>query len=202
MQAALEKLLRDQPLLWRGRELQGGAARFATGHAALDAALPGGGWPGGAVVEIVARHWGSGGLRLLLPALAAASSRQQVVWVAPPYIPYPPALAAANVVMARVLTVAAHGPDILWAGEKLLASPACGMVLLWPPSPRAQDIRRLQLAAQAGGGTGFIFCERDRVSPAALRLALEPRGDGLRVHIRKARGSCQRGWVDLDWPAP
>lgn len=204
---ALEQLLRDHPLLWRNADAGRAAAPgLATGFPALDAALPGGGWPVGALVEIVTGRWGSGELRLLLPALAAISRSRRLAWVAPPLIPYAPALAAAGMDLARTVVVSPAGEnpkhenlarEILWAAEKLLASPCCGMVLVWPPVLRLRDARRLQLAAQSGGGTGVVFRQRNVPSPAALRLAVQPRPNGLRVEILKTRGYCRQRWVEL-----
>ncbi|APW47500.1 hypothetical protein [Rhodoferax antarcticus] len=52
-----------------------------SGHAALDAQLPGGGWPVGASCEILQPQAGQGEWRLLLPALRSLT--QAVVLVAP-----------------------------------------------------------------------------------------------------------------------
>ena len=43
-----------------------------TGHALLDAELPGGGWPVGALCEILQTHSAQSEWRLLMPALVAA----------------------------------------------------------------------------------------------------------------------------------
>ncbi|HEX2009645.1 MAG TPA: hypothetical protein VJN44_01790, partial [Roseateles sp.] len=57
--------------LWRGSELaHGHSPGFATGFAALDAALPGGGWPGRALSEILQPQPGVCEWRLVGPALA------------------------------------------------------------------------------------------------------------------------------------
>ena len=58
--------------VWRADELARnvGATR-PTGHAALDAVLPGGGWPVGALVEVLQPQAGQGEWRLLAPALGA-----------------------------------------------------------------------------------------------------------------------------------
>jgi protein ImuA len=52
-------------------------AVLASGHAALDAQLPGGGWPVGALTELLLPHPGVGELRLLAPALAALQRQQR-----------------------------------------------------------------------------------------------------------------------------
>jgi len=89
----LERLLRDSPHLWRGEAIARVDVR-ATGYAALDARLPGGGWPIGALVEIASACDGLGELSLTLPALRSwCQDGRSVAFVHPPYTPYAPALA-------------------------------------------------------------------------------------------------------------
>ena len=60
------------PAVWRASQIGGGALRTsASGFAALDAQLPGGGWPHGVLTELLLPQPGIGELRLLAPALAA-----------------------------------------------------------------------------------------------------------------------------------
>ena len=60
------------PALWRANQLGSGRQRTtATGFAALDAQLPGGGWPHGVITELLLPQPGVGELRLLAPALLA-----------------------------------------------------------------------------------------------------------------------------------
>src|SRR5437762_1092309 len=89
--------LLDRPDIWRGDSLsRTGAPTLPCGFPGLDAGLPGGGWPAGALTEILLAHEGIGELRLLGPALAGLSRRGlRLVWIAPPHLPYAPALAAA-----------------------------------------------------------------------------------------------------------
>lgn len=62
------------PAVWRASQLGGGAqATSPSGFAALDAELPGGGWPHGVLTELLLPQPGIGELRLLAPALAALS---------------------------------------------------------------------------------------------------------------------------------
>ncbi len=58
------------PLLWRGKQAAHHVATLASGHAALDRALPGHGWPLGAITELIHDTPGCGELSLVLPALA------------------------------------------------------------------------------------------------------------------------------------
>ncbi len=52
-------------------------------------------------------------------------------------------------------------------------------------------VRRLQLAAQEGHALGFVYRSPRALrnpSPAAVRLALHPAADALRIEVIKARG--------------
>ena len=209
----LARLL-QHPAIWRG---VGAAERsgLSTGFATLDEQLPGRGWPRSGLIEILVARFGSGELSLLVPALASltrAAAARWCVWVAPPLMPFAPALAAQGIVLERVAVVGgAHSarqgarfradPDI-WAFEQALGSGACDAALAWAHRPRPRELRRLQLAAERGHTLGVLFRSRRAVrqpSAAVLRLGLEPAGSGLRVTLLKGR-SIRRGTVDLQWP--
>lgn len=170
------------------------AAGVATGYGGLDALLPGGGWPQAALTEILVADRSVGALRLLLPLLARLSHEDRwLCWVAPPHIPYSPALAAAGVDLSRVLLVHPGArQNGLWAVEQALRSGRCGAVLAWPALDEASALRRLQLAAQAGDAMGFLFRSQQlasRPSPAALRVQLDTHADGnLSLSLLKRRG--------------
>ncbi|HEY5999798.1 MAG TPA: translesion DNA synthesis-associated protein ImuA [bacterium] len=180
-----------------GRGAAPGEGVVSTGRASLDDLLPGGGWPLGAMTEILPVSAGAGELGLLVPALADLSRQgRRIAWIDPPHLPYPPALAAAGVAPSRVLLVCAGaGRDRLWAAEQCLRSGACGAVLLWPQECDNQSLRRLQLAAEKGGGLGFLFRAQRAAaapSPAALRLRLAPTPGGVAVEVVKGRGGSGR----------
>lgn len=67
--------LAQHPAVWRASQV-GGVARPVTtsGFVALDAQLPGGGWPHGVLTELLLPEPGVGELRLLAPALAAVAA--------------------------------------------------------------------------------------------------------------------------------
>src|SRR5262252_492106 len=197
----LARLL-EHPAIWRGR----GAARLETlvsGFAALDEWLPGRGWPRSGLIEILAARFGSGELYLLLPALAAltrAAAARWCVWVAPPLMPFAPALVAHGVALDRVAVVGGARP--LWAFEQTLGSGACDAVLGWVRQMKPHDIRRLQLAAERGRTLGVLFRPRRaarEASAAVLRLSVEPLAAGVRLTILKGR-SARRDALDLPWP--
>jgi hypothetical protein len=192
--AALTALLQRADIR-RATELASvSTSSIPTGFEALDAELPGGGWPGGALTEILPAHAGIGELRLLAPALAALSRRKQrLAWIAPPYLPYGPALSAAGIDLETLLIVkAASALDRLWAAEQCLASAACGAILLWPAQLKYTDLRRLQLAAEATRALAFLFRPAQaaqQASPAALRLSLSAAAGGLSIRLLKRRGA-------------
>ena len=172
---------------------QVGSASVPSAYSSLDAELPGGGWPSGALTEILLAHEGIGELRLLGPALASLSQRRRrLAWIAPPYLPYAPALSAAGIDPAMLLIIrCATATESLWAAEQCLKSAACGAVLLWPQQPRYTELRRLQLAAADTTSLVFVFRSASaaaEASPAALRVALNAASGGLSLRILKRRG--------------
>ncbi|MGH8045040.1 MAG: translesion DNA synthesis-associated protein ImuA, partial [Stenotrophomonas sp.] len=67
---ALEQLLESRQV-WRGQPRgTGTVAAHPTGHPALDARLPGGGWPPAALSEVLLAAPGQGELALVWPTLA------------------------------------------------------------------------------------------------------------------------------------
>jgi cell division inhibitor SulA/protein ImuA len=196
--AQLARLL-EHPAIWRGRS----AARsegLPTGFAPLDACLPDKGWPRAGLIEVLVPRFGSGELYLLSPAIAALTRAQCArwcVWVAPPLMPFAPALAAEGIALDRVAVV--NGVQALWALEQALGSGACDVALAWARRPKAREIRRLQLAAERGRALGVLFRPRRaarEASAAVLRLALERTSGGVRVELLKGRTTL-RGAIDL-----
>jgi hypothetical protein len=190
--AALEDILQQHPV-WLGRAPQLAAPAVPTGFHALDVELPGGGWPRGALMEILGSQEGIGELALLLPALGALTwAGKRVVWLAPPHLPYAPALAAAGVNLAQLAVVSAPGRrDALWAAEQALRSGSCHALLGWLRRSTYDDLRRLAVAAERSSAFVALFRPREAAtesSPACLRLAMEPDGDALCLHILKRRG--------------
>jgi len=177
----------------------------ASGWTELDAVLPGGGWQVGTIVELMPTAVGIGELRLIMPALARITSAgRHVTLVAPPYIPFAPALSQHGVRLERLLVIQAQrAEDILWATEQSLRCRSFGAVLAWPATVRDREIRRLQLAAEAGGSTGFLYRSVDaarEASPAALRLKLQRIANVLQIDVVKCRGG-RRG-VSVQVAAP
>jgi cell division inhibitor SulA/protein ImuA len=180
------------PAIWRGGDCAPEPEALPTGHAALDAVLPGGGWPQGALTEILLAREGIGELRLALPALAALTAAgRSVVWIAPPYRPYAPALAAAHVDLSRFIVVRCHGREALWAYEQALRARDCGAAFAWLDVREPRALRRLQVAAREGRTLGVLWRRPGRHAIAAqapLRLALDAHDGQLAVRVLKRRG--------------
>src|SRR5918997_4554345 len=155
---ALEDILRQHPV-WLGRAPQLAAPAVPTGFQALDSELPGGGWPRGALTEILGSQEGIGELALLLPALGALTwAGKRVIWLAPPHLPYAPALAAAGINLAQLAVVRAPGRrDALWAAEQVLRAGSCHALLAWFPAARYDELRRLAVAADGSRAWVALF---------------------------------------------
>lgn len=180
--------------VWRGRELaQAREKTVATGHAALDAELPGGGWPLGSLVEVLQQQAQQHVWQLLGPALAETlrGTGDPAVLVHPPYQPFGPALRAQGIVPERLLVVHAEKPSArLWAAEQALRCADVGAVLAWLPQSRAEDLRRLHLCAQGGEKLLVVFRgvqAQGLSSPARLRVQVEG-VERMEVRILKRRG--------------
>lgn len=205
MSARLDSLLRH-PGLWRGDRLGTTALPgLPTGHAALDALLPGGGWPQGALTELIVQETGIGEFSLLLPALAALSREGRwIVLISPPHLPYAPALAAGGIVLSRLVLVrSGNSADTLWSMAEALRSGACGAVLAWPGTINERAQRRLQLAAEAGAGAGIWFTPANQAASASfasLRLQLAPNTAGLEIRFLKRRGGGHAAPLVIDLP--
>lgn len=195
---SLESVL-NHPAVWRGN----GCARVVipsipTGFPELDAAFPGSGWPAAALTEIYAERPGTGEMQLLMPAIARLTrAGRWIALIAPPHVPYAPALAAHGVKLSRLILVRAPGTDeCFWACEQALRHPGCGAVLAWIDRASERALKRLQLAAEAGTALALLFRSRRVIpaSPAALRLHVGRSQSRTVVRVLKRRGS--------DLPAP
>jgi len=184
--------------VWRADAVDHAVAQtLDSSYPALNAVLPGGGWPQGALVEVLQpqdslHEWG-----LVAPALAAmqaAQPRHLMVLVGAPCRPFGPALGARQLNMQRMVCVHGKGPALLWATREALQCADVGAVLAWLPDARSAHLRRLQIAAHAHNKLLFVFrtpSAQHESSPAPLRLLLEGwagEAGNLRVHVLKRRG--------------
>jgi protein ImuA len=181
--------------LWHADELGSPVSCvLPSGFDALDAELPGGGWPGQSVTEVLQAQPGIAEWRLLGPAMAkVVADGGQVVVVGPTRTPHLPGLRQAGIDERQLVWVQAETPaERLWTTEQLVKSHACGLLVAWLPQARAEQIRRLQVCAQ--GGTGPVFlCRplqaRHEASAAPLRVSLAVGLDWtIELQILKRKG--------------
>ncbi len=190
--------------IWQGHEMARSGAdtqTWSTGHDALDAALPGGGWPVCGLVELLAPRPGQFVWRLLAPGLSLALAQKAgpLVLVGAPFEPFAPSLQARDLPPARLLCVQAPQAQAqpwastlqtrLWAAQQALQCGPVVAVLLWlePPARSAAghktqpfnnltlDLRRLHLVAQTQHKPLFVMrpeTARQEASAAPLRLSL------------------------------
>ena len=194
--------------VWRGRGAAASRAVISSGFRDLDKHLPGGGWPKGAITEILVDGYGMGELALLMPAMATLTqpvptkTKRWVAWISPPFVPYAPALQQYGVDTECLLMIhpAQGNKSRLWAIEQTVRSGSSAGVLAWIAAADDVILRRLQLAAEDQSCWTVLFrpqsarCQR---SPAALRILLSQNATVVQVQILKCRGG-RPGVIDLE----
>jgi hypothetical protein len=171
-----------------------------SGVDALDALLPNGGWPVGTIIELMPTAVGIGEFKLLMPTLARLTGAgRHIALISSPYIPFAPALIQQGIQLERLLVIDARASeDALWAFEQTLRCKSFGAVIAWPTAIKDREVRRLQLAAEAGRSIGFLYRPPSAAlesSPAAVRLKLQATAANLKIDILKCRGA--RGGVSV-----
>lgn len=200
------RLLEQQ--VWRASSLGASSSPcLSSGFAALDAELPGGGWPTHSLSEILCPPGLHLEWRLLQPALrgllaepqaatpaprgrgrarkpSAPRAQQQrpLLLINPPLIPHLPGLQAAGLAPQQLIWLAPETPQQqLWAAEQAIKSNAAGALLLWLPQLRPEQLRRLQTQALGLDAPLFLF----RPEAAAQQSSAAP----LRLHLDLALGA-------------
>ena len=175
---------------------------LSTGYTTLDAQLQQGGWPLDSTIELLSDGCGLGSMGLFLPAMEALSEQGRwQVFIAPPYIPYAPLLAARGIDTRQVLLVhPKNRQDLLWSTEQALRSTTCSAVFSWLGAHdySYSELRKLQLAAASGDTLSVMLRPNQAAnnhSPASLRLQMR---EYRKVHILKQRGGNQA--IDVELP--
>jgi hypothetical protein len=218
----IEELRREVRRLEGGYGDRTSRRHIPTGLAALDAVLPGGGLPAGAVVEVEGPPgwppWTFAAL-LVRAVLAAAAEGEEAVLVDVERDIYPPGLAALGLDLTRTVIVRPRGErEAAWALGEALAPRGGGLVALGCAVAvgalgrlGAADLRRMQVAAEAGGGLAILLVGPRRHGGtaralAALRLRVAPlpstrSGGGeerLEVEVVRCRGGPAGGRVVVE----
>jgi protein ImuA len=178
----------------------------------VDGLLPGGGFPRGALSELIGGP-ASGKTAVALALFSTLGTEAFVAYVDARAELYPPAVAARGVNLSRLLVVrpssARSGAPgggaqpwraALWACEALLASGAFAAIAMDVPVPRTVDgadvvARRLQAAAERGGAVGlWLTTARGGLRvPAAVRLELRAEGGRIAARRGDSAPSAERG---------
>jgi protein ImuA len=181
---------------------------------AIDRALPGG-LPLAAVHEVAGGGAGSAGAALgfTVAVLARLGSALQgpapVLWCLQNPELYGPGLAAFGLEPDRLIVVRARRrSDVLWAMEEGLRCRALAAVVGEVEEIRVKECRRLQLAAEAGGVTGFLLREKPKAGPlpslmTSWHVAPAPGAKGRalarwRVDLVRCRGGRPASWL-VSW---
>lgn len=147
-----------------------------TGFSAIDDLLPGGGFAKGAVHELLhpLRRPPSKFFALLI----ARASQGAIVWCDPQRTLYPPAVAAMGVDLQRLyLLRPRNATEESWALAECLRCRGVAVTIASVDKLSRLEARRLQLAAEAGGGIGLLLRPLSRhadVYAAASRWLIEP----------------------------
>ena len=161
---------------------------------ALDAVLPGGGWPGFALTELLLPQTGALEFRLFGPLLGHVAARGgRVVLVGPPQPPHAPGLLPHGIPSDALVWVRAEtAAERLWATEQLLKAGSCGAVLAWLPQARPDQLRRLQVHAAAGAAPALLcrpaVAARESSAAPLRLLARVGAGWQLQVDVLKRKG--------------
>ena len=179
------------------------APTIGSGLAELDRILPGGGFRPGTLVEWLAARPGSGA-----GSLALSTARQAIVPNKALVVMdrlgrfFPPAAAAWGIDSRRLILIrAADEADELWALEQALRSEAVGAVWAKIDRLESRDFRRLQLAAETGGGLGLLLRPagvQGCPSWSHTQLLVEPIPPRrLRVCVVRSRTACAGATVEV-----
>lgn len=196
----LIQALRDRIASLEGARRPGEGRPISSGCEGLDQLLPGRGFPRGTLVEWLTSGEGSGAESLVFAAAREAWREGGAVVVCDQAKRfYPPAAVRLGIDPVGMIVVhAASEADNLWALDQALRCPAVAAAVAWPEKLDSRTFRRLQLAAEQGGGLGLLVRParaRSEPSWAEVRLAIEPMPTAdphgprrIRIQLLRCRG--------------
>jgi protein ImuA len=201
-QALLEKLRARLARLDHGDRADRPILPF--GLAAVDRVLPGGGLACGCLHELCGapdRAAAAGFATALLGRLAADG---HALWIGPRDDLYAPGLIAQGLPPERLIVVRAGSRDTrLWALEEALRSQGLTAVLAEVDRLTLTQSRRLQLAAEAKGVTGFLLRPLSACDTPSATMSGTPTAAMTRWRITPlpaaATGDAARAWEPPCW---
>ncbi len=159
-----------------GRSISGPENLFSSGCEAMDRHLPGGGYQGGMIVEYLRCQPACGANYLALSAARQAMQASMGFLVIVDFAQrfYPPAALAMGIDLRRLVLVQPKSvADGLWAIDQALRCSAVAAVVADVERMDDRAARRVQLAAEQGGGVGLL--------------------------IRGAEARTQPSWAEIQW---
>ena len=206
---SLTKLLRECPDIWLGSSKSANSQQnlLSTGYSSLDQRLSDSGWPQAGLIEVFTSLLGIGEIRLFTPVLKdLIDNKKTVVWINPPFIPYPLALNDSGLKEGSQLIVFARNrKDLLWAIEASCTNEKIGAVLAWTKKITllAKHSRRLQLSAKSAGTLCCLFRAtslQHEASMSELKIALSPSKNFgfLKIDIIKHRGGSPYKCIEVE----
>ena len=190
--------------IWRGTELGSPVTTvLSSGFPALDAELPGAGWPCHCLTELLQSQPTVAEWRLLAPAIRQVVAKGgNIVVVGPPKSPHLPGLRHIGLDERHLVWIQAETPaERLWVTEQLVKTNAAGLLVSWLPQARQEQIRRLQVCAQACDGPVFLCrpaAAEHEPSAAPLRVQVRFGLDWeLHIHLLKRKGPTHEGVLTL-----
>ncbi len=164
---------------------------IVTGFEALDALSPGNAFAVGAIHECLSETDTPSFLLPILLARATAPS-SHIVWCDPLRQFYPPGAVALGLPLERLLLVFPETEqETIWAATESLRCPGVGACITTVSHLTKLHARRLQLAAERGGGIGMLL--------RPINAVTKPYAAATRWRIRPAVGerTVQRWCVEL-----
>jgi hypothetical protein len=168
------------------------------GISAVEDWLPEKGLTAGSLIELFPVADGAGALTLgVFMARHCCDEGQALVVVDQQRVFYPPAAERRGISLDRLIVVRPRTvADAAFALDQALRSTAVGAVMAWPQRLTSTEFRRLQLAAEVGGGLGVLLrpmSAQRTASFAALRLLVAPVASNetvrqVRLEVLRCRG--------------
>lgn len=181
--------------VWRASEQAITPSRtWRSSHAALDAWLPGGGWPLGSLIEILTDAPGCGEIALIAPALASLPTQRPIVLLKPPAVPNALAWQQWQIASERLWWLHPKTlPDAWWSAETVLRGRAFAALMAWVDPIDDKALRRLHACVQETDTLMFLFRPKSaarQFSPCPLRLTLTPiTAAKVSIEVIKCKGN-------------
>ena len=202
----LEQLLRRKDI-WRGHsQVFIRDTGVTTGYAPLDQALKDKGWPQGGLIELCSPNYDCDWWLLHPGLIKSTEDGSYMVLVAPPYVPYAPALRQIGIPLEQLLVVTPNSKaDLIACMVEFGQSPACRGLLAWQQGFNLSytELRKIHLACSEQAGLYALFRHQRHIresSPASLRLSLTLMPDNLQIQIFKQKGKLYSQTINIPLP--